>query len=80
MRCRSVIFWFKLGKNISYTACFKVQKERLLVLSCRAYLSVVVVCCWLSNVGFRVMPVGCPVSLSVGVVGFGLSGVGCQYW
>ncbi len=38
----------------------------------------VVVCCWLSGVGCRVTPVGCPVSLSVVVVGFRLSGVVCQ--
>ncbi len=38
----------------------------------------VVVCCWLSNVSCREMPVGCPVSLSAAVVGFFISGVGCQ--
>jgi hypothetical protein len=36
---------------------------------CRAYLSVIVICCWLSGIGNRLLAVDCRVSLSVVFVG-----------
>jgi hypothetical protein len=40
--------------------------------------SVIVVCCLLPIVGFRVLTVDCRMSLSLVVVGTWLSGVGCR--
>jgi hypothetical protein len=45
---------------------------------CQVYLSLVIVYCWLSSVGCRILAIYIRMSLSAGVVGFWLSGVGCR--